>query len=167
MLRKVRPNFRIFRIVLTSSTLTGRARIIIVARNQASADRVIATLPKHAESAYEAVECPDASLIKEVVKTCAEIRKRTDTINVLMLSQGMLSLSGFDPTSEGIDKRIALNFYGRFKVCFLRCADVERAQPFLVRRRVDALFRESRGRGTRGKNFDGFEAWEWSAVGDG
>ncbi|KAG8946190.1 hypothetical protein FRC04_012045 [Tulasnella sp. 424] len=99
----------------------GRAHILICGRNRAAAERIIETFPKHPESKYEFVEC-DATLMKNVVKAAGEVKhKITDadgkktTLNYLVVSQGILSMKGFDPTSEGIDQKLALHFYGRWK----------------------------------------------------
>jgi hypothetical protein len=36
-------------------------------------------------------------------------------LNFLFMSPGILSMRGFDPTSEGIDRKLSLNFYARYK----------------------------------------------------
>ncbi|KAG8916537.1 hypothetical protein FRC00_014712 [Tulasnella sp. 408] len=100
----------------------GRAHILICGRNRQAAEQVIAGFPTHAESKYEFVEC-DATLIKNVVQAAAEVKRRISSesdgqakLNYLMLSQGVLNFKGCDPTSEGLDKKLALHFYGRWKV---------------------------------------------------
>ncbi|KAG9046097.1 hypothetical protein FS837_005084 [Tulasnella sp. UAMH 9824] len=99
----------------------GRAHILICGRNREAAERIIETFPKHPESKYEFVEC-DASLMKNVVKAAEEVKHKISeadgnksTLNYLVLSQGILTMKGFDPTSEGIDRKLALHFYGRWK----------------------------------------------------
>ena len=54
--------------------------------------------------------------MKNVATAAAEIKKKVGAINYLVLSQGMLSMKGFDPTSEGIDSKLSLHFYSRWKV---------------------------------------------------
>ncbi|KAG8946191.1 hypothetical protein FRC04_012046 [Tulasnella sp. 424] len=100
----------------------GRAHILICGRNRKAAERIIETFPKHPESKYEFVEC-EATLMKNVVKVAEEVKhKITDadgkmpTLNYLIASQGIMTLDWFDPTSEGIDKKLALHFYGRWKL---------------------------------------------------
>lgn len=102
----------------------GRAHILICGRNRQAAEQVIAGFPKHAESKYEFVEC-DATLMKNIAKSAEDVARRIAReadhgrgkakLNYLVLSQGILTLNGFDPTSEGIDKKLALHFYGRWK----------------------------------------------------
>ncbi|KAG8894994.1 hypothetical protein FRC01_012624 [Tulasnella sp. 417] len=56
--------------------------------------------------------------MKNVIQTAAEVKHRIGSeakLNYLVLSQGILTFNGFDPTSEGIDKKLALHFYGRWK----------------------------------------------------
>lgn len=99
----------------------GRAHILICGRNREAAEKIIAGLPKHPESKYEFVEC-DASLMKNVVKAAEEVKHKVTEaggmtkLNYLVLSQGIMTMSGFNPTSEGIDRKLALHFYGRWKV---------------------------------------------------
>ncbi|KAG8894207.1 hypothetical protein FRC00_009325, partial [Tulasnella sp. 408] len=104
----------------TALFVGGRAHILICGRNREAAEKIIAGLPKHPESKYEFVEC-DASLMKNVVKAAEEVKHRiteaggNKKLNYLVLSQGIMTMSGFNPTSEGIDRKLALHFYGRWK----------------------------------------------------
>ncbi|KAG8946189.1 hypothetical protein FRC04_012044 [Tulasnella sp. 424] len=99
----------------------GRAHILICGRNREAAERIIAEFPKHPESKYEFVQC-DATLMKNVVKAAEEVKHKIGEadgktkLNYLVLSQGIGSLTPLDPTSEGIDKKLALHFYSRWKV---------------------------------------------------
>lgn len=64
--------------------------------------------------------------MKNVIEAAAEVKKLIAEeaeeegaklkLNYLVLSQGILTLNGFDPTAEGIDRKLALHFYGRWKV---------------------------------------------------
>jgi hypothetical protein len=44
-----------------------------------------------------------------------EIRSRYNKINYLILSPGVFNLNGRDETSEGIDKKLALHYYARWR----------------------------------------------------
>lgn len=98
----------------------GRAHILICGRNREAAEKIISGFPKHAESKYEFVEC-DATLMKNVVKAAEEVKRKISEadgkakLNYLVLSQGVMTMNPFDPTTEGIDRRLALNFYSRWK----------------------------------------------------
>ncbi|KAG9026046.1 hypothetical protein FRB95_009480 [Tulasnella sp. JGI-2019a] len=92
----------------------GNAHIMICGRSKTSADKIIAGLPQTPESKYEFIEC-DVSLMKNVTDTVSSIRSRVDTLNYLVLSQGIFIMQAFTPTSEGIDMKLALHFYSRWK----------------------------------------------------
>ncbi|KAG8892248.1 hypothetical protein FRC01_014269 [Tulasnella sp. 417] len=99
----------------------GRAHILICGRNRQAAERIFESFPKHPESKYEFVEY-DVTLMKNVSKAAEEVKHKIGeadsqktTLNYLVLSQGILTMNGFDPTSEGIDKKMALHFYSRWK----------------------------------------------------
>ena len=108
-----------YEIVLFSSS-EGNAHIIICGRNKANAERIMATFPRTDRSRYEFVQC-DVLLMKNVSTAAAEIRTKVGAINYVVLSQGVFSSKGFDPTSEGIDSKLSLNFYSRWKVGRLAC----------------------------------------------
>ena len=64
------------------------------------------------------VKC-DVSLMKNIVKSCDTIKDSMDSINYLVLSQGIASLAGRKETEEGIDLKLALHYYGRIQ--FIDC----------------------------------------------
>jgi len=92
----------------------GNAHIMICGRSQANADKIIASLPQTPDSKYEFIEC-DVSLMKNVAATASSIRSRVGSLNYLVLSQGILTMQGFTPTAEGIDTKLVLHFYSRWK----------------------------------------------------
>lgn len=112
----------------------GKSHIIIVGRNRAAAERILDDLAKpstpsttfsattpseHADAANspyirEFVEC-DATLIKNVDRATKEILARHEKINYLVVSCGFSALGGRDETSEGIDKKLAVHYYARWK----------------------------------------------------
>ena len=57
--------------------------------------------------------------MSNVALTAQEIKKRTSTINYLVLSQGITTFKE-DRTTEGLDKLMALTFYSRWKVYLFR-----------------------------------------------
>jgi len=87
---------------------------LICGRNKANAEKIIASFPQTPNSKYEFIEC-DVSLMKNVVATSADIKQRVQTLNYLVLSQGIMTMQGFTPTSEGIDMKLSLHFYSRWK----------------------------------------------------
>lgn len=95
----------------------GNAHIIICGRNEKAAKSIIATFPKPTVSAgaqHEFVHC-DAVLMKNVHTTAIDLLARLPKINFLVLSPGVLTMKGRDETEEGIDKKLALHYYARWK----------------------------------------------------
>lgn len=90
----------------------GDAHTIIVGRNQSAADAIISRFPKENGGQHEFISC-DMTLMANVRKAAQEISAKVDKINYLVMSPGFVSLGGRDPTSEGIDKQLALNYYAR------------------------------------------------------
>lgn len=94
----------------------GRAHIIILGRSRECADQIIASFPQTPESRYDFIQC-DLSLMKNVVAVANEAKSKIEgPLNYLVLSQGISHAKGFTPTSEGIDIKLALHFYSRWKV---------------------------------------------------
>jgi len=99
----------------------GHSNIVIVGRNKDAADTILSSLPipETAESnpqalARDFIQC-DATLLKNVQTTAQSIISKYAKINYLVLSPGYLSLAGREETAEGIDKRLALLYYARWK----------------------------------------------------
>ena len=95
----------------------GKAHVLILGRNAKAAEEIIAGLPRHADSVYEFVRV-DAALMREVRATSAALLARLPEINYLVLSPGLFNLRGRDETAEGIDKRLGLHYYARWKFVY-------------------------------------------------
>lgn len=92
----------------------GNAHIILCGRDKAKADAIIESFPKSPESTYEFVQC-DVSLMKNVQTTTDALLQRHPKINFLVLSPGIMTMQGRTETEEGIDVKLALHFYSRWK----------------------------------------------------
>jgi len=98
----------------------GNANIIIVGRNRAAAEAIIASFPKPTViegtsiPVHEFIPC-DALLMKNVQTATSEIISRIPKLNFLVLSPGVMTLRGRNETSEGIDKKLAVHYYSRWK----------------------------------------------------
>ncbi|KAJ4475088.1 NAD(P)-binding protein [Lentinula aciculospora] len=94
----------------------GNAHIILVGRNSSAAESIIASFPQPTSSSakHEFIAC-DVSLMRNVQQTPQELFSRTSKINFLVLSPGILSLNGREETEEGIDRKMALHYYARWK----------------------------------------------------
>jgi NAD(P)-dependent dehydrogenase (short-subunit alcohol dehydrogenase family) len=102
----------------------GNAHIIICGHNRAAAQAIIASFPKPTitagsgpQPAHEFVQC-DATLMKNVKTITTELLSCLPKVNFLVMSPGFLMLMGRDETEEGIDKKLALNYYARWKCLY-------------------------------------------------
>jgi NAD(P)-dependent dehydrogenase (short-subunit alcohol dehydrogenase family) len=94
--------------------LRGELDVFVVGRNGAAARRVLDALPAAPARRREFVQC-DARLMADVAHAATEIRSKTDRVNYLVMSQGIMTLQGRTETAEGIDEKMALHYYSRWK----------------------------------------------------
>lgn len=95
----------------------GNAHIVIVGRNDAAAKEIIGRFPKPTTTnswTHEFVQC-DVTLMKNVQSASEQILAKHSKINYLVMSPGFLAASGRDETPEGIDKKLAVHYYARWK----------------------------------------------------
>jgi NAD(P)-dependent dehydrogenase (short-subunit alcohol dehydrogenase family) len=91
-------------------------RIYLVGRNQEEASRIQAEL--HAlnpSGQVKFVQSDDITLLKNVDKVCSEIQAAEKHVNLLFMTAGFLTLAGRTETSEGLDKKLNMNYYSRFR----------------------------------------------------
>ena len=110
-----------------ASFTQGNSSIIIVGRNRAAAESIFASLPPTGTSVRDFIQC-DATLMSNVRTASQEILSRYNKINYLVLSPGVLTLKGRDETSEGIDKKLALHYYARWRFIHDLLPSLERAK---------------------------------------
>ncbi|KAE9405839.1 hypothetical protein BT96DRAFT_955108 [Gymnopus androsaceus JB14] len=93
----------------------GNAHIIIVGRNRAAAENIIARFPKPTspEAKHEFIQC-DVSLMRNIRSVSEEIRSKVTKINLLAMSPGFMTTSGRNETEEGIDRKLAVHYYSRW-----------------------------------------------------
>ncbi|KAJ3575016.1 hypothetical protein NP233_g1381 [Leucocoprinus birnbaumii] len=94
----------------------GKSDIIIVGRNKTAAENILSSLPCPPDGSYrrDFVQC-DATRMKNVQVATADILGRCPRINFLILSTGILTLKGRDETEEGLDTKLAVHYYARWK----------------------------------------------------
>jgi len=97
----------------------GNAHIILCGRNRAAASDIIASFPRPTISSstgplHEFMEC-DASLMRNVQSTTSTLLTRLPKLNFLVLSPGIMSVKSRTETTEGIDRKMALHYYARWK----------------------------------------------------
>lgn len=86
--------------------------VIIVGRSEEAGNKIVDDLKKlNAQATFIK---SDLSQMKEVVRVSDIVKKDVSKINLLFLSQGILSTAGRTETSEGIELRMSLNYYGRW-----------------------------------------------------
>jgi len=96
----------------------GNSNIIIVGRNKAAAEEILASLPPSPPGVKrEFIQC-DATLMKNISATTKQILTRYPKINYLVMSPGIMTLSGRDETTEGMDKKLAVHYYSRWKFLY-------------------------------------------------
>ncbi|KAJ3488288.1 hypothetical protein NLI96_g2949 [Meripilus lineatus] len=98
-------------------SIQGNAHIILLGRNKTAAANILSNLPKPSlpGAVHEFVEC-DLSLMKNVEEVTNNLRSRLPRLNYLVLSSGTLNFYGRDETTEGIDKKLAVAYYARWKL---------------------------------------------------
>ncbi|KAK7002399.1 hypothetical protein R3P38DRAFT_2648108 [Favolaschia claudopus] len=94
----------------------GNAHIILVGRNRTAAESIIKTFPKPTTPGimHEFVEC-DVTSMKTVHRVAETLRTRFPKVNFLVLTTGVATLDGRTETEEGIDRKLALHYYGRWR----------------------------------------------------
>ncbi|KAF9254837.1 NAD-P-binding protein [Marasmius fiardii PR-910] len=94
----------------------GNAHIVIVGRNKSAADEIISKFPKptSSDAKHEFVQC-DATLMHNVEKTTSELLSRIPKIDYLVMSPGYSTMKDRDESSEGIDRKLAVHYYARWK----------------------------------------------------
>lgn len=95
----------------------GNTHIIICGRNRSAAESLIATFPEPTspEAKHEFIEC-DATRMRNVRATTQSLLERLPKLNYLAITCGIMTLKGRDETEEGIDTKLAVHYYARWKV---------------------------------------------------
>lgn len=94
----------------------GKTDIVIVGRNQGAAESVFSTIPLPTDKTYKRdfIQC-DVTRMKNVETATTDILSRYSTINFLVLSTGIMTMKGRDETEEGLDTKLAVHYYSRWK----------------------------------------------------
>jgi NAD(P)-dependent dehydrogenase (short-subunit alcohol dehydrogenase family) len=94
----------------------GKSNIVIIGRNKEAADDLFSALPSPTDNIYhrDFIHC-DATRMKNVETATKEILARYSKINFLVLSTGVATMKGLDETEEGLDTKLALHYYARWK----------------------------------------------------
>ena len=80
------------------------AEVTIIGRNETAANEILSQLGSKSKFIRA-----DVSLMSEI-RTAA---KKINAVDILILTQGVLTMAGRTPTAENIDNKLALHYYGR------------------------------------------------------
>jgi len=95
-----------------------RVHLILVGRNHAAAEAIIAALPTSAQdSTYEFLAC-DVSLMKNVHALAKDLLERLPKLNFLVHCAGVFGIGGREDTEEGIDMKLASRYYARWALTY-------------------------------------------------
>ncbi|KAK0235783.1 NAD(P)-binding protein [Armillaria nabsnona] len=102
-----------------ASHTQGNANIIIVGRNAKAAQEIIDSFPRPSSSVKpirEFVSC-DASLMSNVASATEEVKKHLGEkkVDFLVLTTGYLTTAGREETKEGMDRKMAVTYYAKWK----------------------------------------------------
>ncbi|KAF7760083.1 hypothetical protein Agabi119p4_10759 [Agaricus bisporus var. burnettii] len=94
----------------------GKVDIVIVGRNKEAADELFSKMPSPTDKTYkrEFIRC-DVTRMKNVEAATKEILARHSKINFLILSPGVFTTRGRNETEEGLDTKLAVHYYSRWK----------------------------------------------------
>ena len=88
--------------------------IIISSRSQRSAEVTLKRLQEiNGSGKYEFI-ATDMTQLKSINNLIQSIQDRLSTLNFLIISSGALTTGGRVETEDGIERKMALNYYGRF-----------------------------------------------------
>lgn len=96
----------------------GDSRIVLVGRNTQAAEEVIGCLPRadSLNGPRHKFVASDLTLMSNVRKMTAKLHEKLPKVNFLVLSPGIMSLQGRTETEEGIDRKLALHYYARWRI---------------------------------------------------
>lgn len=99
------------------------ASVTIIGRNEEAGNEIVSQmkeLSSHAANppVFKFMKC-DAMLLSNVKSCAEELAKAGNPIDTLVLTQGIASVNGHTPTSEGIEQKLAIHYYGR--IAFAKC----------------------------------------------
>jgi hypothetical protein len=99
-----------------------QASVTIVGRNEAKGLEIVEQMKQLATSGtgteaspvpqFSFMKC-DASLMRNIHTCATDFMASNEALDILVLTQGIASMQGYTPTSEGIEQKLAIHYYGR------------------------------------------------------
>lgn len=108
------------RAVASTLSLTKR-------RNVENGNRIIKELKQRNPEGEAFFIQKDVTLFKNVDEVCAELTQREKKIHCLFLTAGYMTLKGRAETEEGVDRKMAVNYYSRMRFALKLMPLLERA----------------------------------------
>ncbi|KAI5365232.1 Putative short-chain dehydrogenase/reductase SDR, NAD(P)-binding domain superfamily [Septoria linicola] len=103
---------------------TTKPRAYIIGRNDTQGNAICNELHEMNPEGQAIFIQRDISTLKNVDELCKDLQQREPKINCLFLTAGYMTLRGRNETVEGIDRKMAVNYYSR-----MRC--IENLMPCL------------------------------------
>jgi NAD(P)-dependent dehydrogenase (short-subunit alcohol dehydrogenase family) len=87
--------------------------VTVVGRSKERGEEMIDRMSALGGSNHEFIPC-NCFMMKNIKQCCEEINKRYDNkVDYLVVTQGMATIQGRTETTEGIDEKLALHYFGR------------------------------------------------------
>jgi NAD(P)-dependent dehydrogenase (short-subunit alcohol dehydrogenase family) len=87
-------------------------KVTIVGRDATRGAQIVQEMKDAGGSEHNFVPCDCFSLAN--VRNCSrDILSASETLHILVLTQGMATIQGFSPTPEGLDQKLTLHYFSR------------------------------------------------------
>ena len=80
-------------------------KVTVLGRDAARGAQIVQQMKDAGGSEHEFITC-DCFSLANVRKCSQEILSKSDSVNMLVLTQGMATIQGFTPTAEGLDQKL-------------------------------------------------------------
>ncbi|KAK4544232.1 hypothetical protein LTR36_004442 [Oleoguttula mirabilis] len=97
---------------------TSTPKAYIVGRNEDRGNKIVSELREINPQGEAIFLQKDISLLRSVDEICDELKRREKKIHCLFLTAGYMTLRGRNETTEGIDRKMSVNYYSRIR-CIL------------------------------------------------
>ncbi|WPH03846.1 Hypothetical protein R9X50_00672900 [Acrodontium crateriforme] len=94
---------------------TTKPKAYIVGRNATRGSEVVQALKSTNPEGEAYFLQKNIDLFQNVDEVCAEIKRRELKINCLFLTAGYMTVNGRDETSDGLDRKMVVNYYSRMR----------------------------------------------------
>ncbi|KAF7677539.1 hypothetical protein GT037_004398 [Alternaria burnsii] len=94
---------------------TTSPHVYLIGRNATEAGKIMEELSSINSSSQISFIQKDLSLLKNVDEACSEIKSKEKQVNILFMTCGYLTVQGRNETSEGLDRKMAVQYYSRMR----------------------------------------------------